>query len=151
MAAWLIAGSCGNTQVNQQQEKIQTMAPEEITEFVVNEEIHNFGTLTAGEIVIFSFVLTNTGQNPLILKNLERDCECIRIRFNGKPVLPGEKGMIEVEWDTSGMTGKQYQPVAMEMNTKERKYTLGVVAEVQHKNMDRTYENLVTRVTLNNF
>ncbi len=139
VAVWMVISGCGNTQDSNREEKIQNSVPQEITEFEFNEEIHNFGTLTAGEVVIFSFVATNTGQNPLVISTIESDCGCIQTRFNGQPVLPGEKGIIEVEWNTSGLIGRQYQPLMIEMNTKDTNFNIAVVADVQNKDVEFTY------------
>jgi hypothetical protein len=111
-------------------------AKETVTEFEVNEEIHNFGKLNAGEIVIFSFVLKNKGKADLIIKKAEGDCGCITIKVDNKPVSPGKEKIIEVCFDTSGLFGKQYKPIEIEANTNEKIKTIAIVAEVKNEILD---------------
>jgi hypothetical protein len=111
-------------------------AKETTTEFEVNEEIHNFGTLNAGEIVIFSFVLKNTGKENLVVKKAEGDCGCITVTTDDKPVPPGGEKIIEVRLDTSGLYGRQYKSISVEANTKEKTKYLAVVAEVKNDMFD---------------
>ena len=40
-------------------------------EFAFNEEIHNFGLLQSGEVVVFTFVFTNTGNEKLKVTNVK--------------------------------------------------------------------------------
>ena len=57
-----------------------------ITKFEFNEEIHNFGPLQSGEILVYSFAFTNSGTSDLIIKNVETDCGCISTSYSEKPV-----------------------------------------------------------------
>jgi hypothetical protein len=111
-------------------------AKETVTEFEVNEEIHNFGLLNAGEIVIFSFVLKNTGRDDLLIKKAEGDCGCITVRTDNKPIAPGKEKIIEVSFDTSGLFGKQYKPIEIEANTSRKITILAIVAEVKNEILD---------------
>jgi hypothetical protein len=129
--AFLIFSCNGNK--NQNQTKNPEDSKEGVTEFVVNEEIHNFGKLNAGEIVIFSFILKNTGQKNLVIKNIESDCGCINVHSKNEPVAPDGEKVIEVEFDTSGLFEKQYKSIRLEVNTKEKIKYLAIVAEVKNE------------------
>ncbi|MBN1820976.1 MAG: DUF1573 domain-containing protein [Prolixibacteraceae bacterium] len=112
---------------------------EGLTEFEFNKEIHNFGELISGEVVIYSFKLKNTGNNTLLIKNTECDCNCIKARCPEKSLQSGETGIIEVEFDTAGLFGKQYKSVAVEMNTKEKTIYLAVIADVKNDQLEINY------------
>ena len=77
-----------------------------ITEFVVNEEIHNFGEIISGEVLMYSFTLKNTGSDTLKINNIDEGCGCIEVETNNVPVSPGEEGSINVTFDSSGLYEK---------------------------------------------
>lgn len=112
---------------------------EAATEFEVNEEIHNFGVLNAGERISFSFVLKNIGKEDLIIKSVEGDCGCVIAHFNSEPAEPGSTAIIEVEFDSAGLFGKQFKSVAVETNTIEKIKYLAVVAEVKNEILQINY------------
>jgi hypothetical protein len=101
--------------------------------FEFNEELHNFGTLVAGENVSFSFVLKNTGATNLLIKGVESDCGCISVKFDSTPVGPGKTTIVEIGFNSSGLFGRQYKPVAVEMNSVEKIKYIAVVADVKNE------------------
>ena len=105
------------------------------TQFEFQEEMHNFGELEAGEIVIFTFVFTNTGGNNLVIENIETDCGCIRASIPEEPVKPGENGLIEVEFDSSGLWGRQLKSITVQANTEKTKQ-LVIFAEVNNEQLN---------------
>ena len=109
-----------------------------ITEFVFNEEMHNFGSLQAGEIVVCTFVVINTGNKMLTIKDVVTDCGCVNVRFPKEPILKGNTGLIEVEFDTSGLFGRQFKTIEVHANTKKPKQ-LAIFAEVQNEQLEIKY------------
>lgn len=77
----------------------------------VNEEIHNFGTLKAGEIVVYSFQFENNGGNKLAIKKIDSGCSCLEIKADKMSLNPGETGNLKVIFNTAGLHGEQFQPV----------------------------------------
>lgn len=131
--------SCTGKEKSSHREINKEVAAEGITKFEINEEIHNFGTLDAGEVVVFSFVLKNTGQNNLIIKNIETDCGCITVNYKKDPIKPGKQGIVEVRFDTTGLFGRQYKPIELEMNTEDKTKDLAVVADIKNKQIKINY------------
>ena len=129
----LFITSCGGRQKNTLEKPELPVSG--ITEFEVNKEMHNFGELEAGEIVIFNFIFKNTGNNNLIISNIEKDCGCLDIKFNSNPVPPGEKGIIEVFFDTSGLYGNEFKVIKVHSNIKEKTKELAITAEIKNKNL----------------
>ncbi len=101
------------------------------TEISFTETTHNFGELKAGEIVLYSFVFTNNGTNDFLIKKLHSDCGCVKTYFPKQDIKPGETGVIEVEFDTSGLVGREYKTIEVHGNTKELKH-LAIFAEVKN-------------------
>ena len=109
-----------------------------ITESEFNEEMHNFGPLQSGEILVYTFIFTNTGDIDLIIDNVETDCGCIHAKFSKDPIKPGKTGFIEVEFDSSGLFGKQFKTIEVHANTKKPKQ-LAIFAEVKNEQLEIKY------------
>ncbi|QGY45440.1 DUF1573 domain-containing protein [Maribellus comscasis] len=128
--------SCGNR--NEQKSKATQQETNVITEFEFSKEMHNFGSLQAGEIVVFTFEFKNSGENNLLIQKVETDCGCMRAEFSKENVLPGESGIIEVEFDSSGLWGKQFKTIEVYANTKKPKQ-LAIFAEVLNEEIEIKY------------
>lgn len=64
---------------------------------------HNFGKVSADELLPCEFRFTNVGRYPVMVEELGRSCRCLIMdRFN-RLVLPGESGSIKINLDTTGM------------------------------------------------
>jgi len=105
------------------------------TQFEFQDEMHNFGKLEAGEILVYTFVFTNTGEHDLLIENIETDCGCIRATIPEKPVKPEGKGLIEVEFDSAGLWGRQLKSITVQANTEKTKQ-LVIFAEVNNKQLN---------------
>ncbi len=108
------------------------------TEIKFDEEIHDFGTLTSGEIVVSAFVFTNSGEHNLIITNVESGCGCVHVNFSKETVKPGERGLIEVEFNSSGMFGKQFKTIEIYANFKEPKH-LAIFAAIKNEELEIKY------------
>ncbi len=108
------------------------------TKIEFNEEIHDFGILESGEIVVFTFVFTNIGKHNLKINTIETDCGCIHAKYPETPIKPNETGLIEIEFDSSGMFGKQFKSIEIDANCEEPKH-LAIFAVVKNENLEIIY------------
>lgn len=129
--------SCSSSK-SEKQEQPKVEKTGQTTEFEFQKEMHNFGTLQAGEIVMFSFLFTNTGKNNLWINNVDTGCGCMSAEFPEKPLKPGEKGEITVEFDSSGLFGKQMKTITVEANVPKPKH-LAIFAEVNNEQLEIKY------------
>jgi hypothetical protein len=106
-----------------------------VTTITFDEEMHNFGQLQAGEMVVYTFVFTNTGKNDLQIDTTETDCGCVQVNVPEPTVKPGQKGRIEVEFDSSGLFGRQLKTIEIHANCKEPKQ-LVIFAEVKNEQIE---------------
>lgn len=95
-------------------------------------EMHDFGKIKSGEILTFSFVFKNTGETDLIISNTETDCGCVHANIRENTVKPGEKGLVEVEFNSAGLYGKQLKTLEIQSNSKEPKHLI-IFAEVENE------------------
>ena len=104
----------------------------QITQIEFDTEMHDFGRVKSGEILTYSFVYSNRGEANLIISKAEADCGCMKVTVPTEQVKPGEKGIIEVEFNSSGMIGKQLKTIEIQSNSKEPKHLI-IFAEVENE------------------
>lgn len=101
--------------------------------FTFEKDIHDFGSMIAGEKVSYSFKFTNTGDAPLIISNAKGSCGCTVPNWPKQPIAVGETGTIDVTFNSAGRSGKQTKTVTLTANTnpsnKQIKITSEVIAE----------------------
>jgi len=88
---------------------------------VFDREIHNFGTLKAGEIVSYAFVFRNEGGVPFNILKAEKSCGCIDIKYSTSKISHGEYSAVEVILNTTGEWGNLIKEVTIETSEGERK------------------------------
>jgi|GEM_PF-237873 len=101
---------------------------------VFNEYEHDFGKITAGEKVAYIFTFENKGTGPLVISSAITSCGCTVSRYDRKPVLPGEKGTVEVVFDSSGRNGKQTKTITIKSNASKPVVLLKISGEITNNN-----------------
>jgi hypothetical protein len=95
------------------------------------KEVHHFGSVGKGEKLTHTFRFKNTGKTGLLISSMSPSCECITAKGPLVPLAPGEKGEIEVTFDTKGLKGKQFQTIMITTNGVPMVKELTVTAEVK--------------------
>lgn len=78
------------------------------------------------------FKFTNTGTEPLIIKNAQGSCGCTTPDWPQKPILPGETAEIKVKYDTNRI-GKFSKRVTLTTNADPDTKVLTITGEVLKK------------------
>src|ERR1035437_2189243 len=104
-----------------------------IAKFVISEEIHNFGSLKAGEVVSFTFVFKNEGTKTLTITDIDSGCGCTEVKIANKSVEPGQEGRIEVIYNSAGEVGKQLKTITITSNAEKTKVQLFIRANVTNE------------------
>lgn len=78
---------------------------------------HNFGTITDGEKVSYSFKFKNTGKTDLVISNVVASCGCTVPSFPKEPIAPGETEFINVQFDSKGRSGNFTKEITVYSNT----------------------------------
>lgn len=76
------------------------------------------GKVEEGAVLIDSFLVTNTGSRPYIIKDVKATCDCTVLRRPNYPLMPGETAAIRVEFDTRGKIGRSTPGVVIYDNTR---------------------------------
>ncbi len=61
----------------------------------------DYGTVKKGSDGNRTFVFTNTGNAPIIINEVTSSCGCTIPKKPLKPIMPGEKGKIQVHYNTN--------------------------------------------------
>jgi hypothetical protein len=92
------------------------VAPAQTAEFSFSKKILKFESIREGTALSFEYPFTNIGSVPLIISDYHVQCSCTRVTYPKEPVLPGESGMIRVEFDSAGKIGWQYRTILLYAN-----------------------------------
>lgn len=78
---------------------------------------HDFGNIVQGDKVEHTFSFTNTGNEPLIITNVQVSCGCTTPKgWPRDPIPPGASGEITVSFNSAGKMGIQNKPVTLVTN-----------------------------------
>lgn len=86
------------------------------TSVQIIDSVFDFGKVTDGEVVEFSFRFKNTGNNPLIIENAAASCGCTVPEKPEAPIKPGETGYIKVKFNSEGRVGQAHKTVTVTSN-----------------------------------
>jgi hypothetical protein len=78
---------------------------------------HDFGEIAQGDKVEHTYKFKNTGNEPLIITNVQVTCGCTTPKgWARDPVGPGQSGELTVAFNTAGKFGKQNKVVTIVSN-----------------------------------
>ncbi len=81
-----------------------------------NELKHDFGRITQGEKVSYSFVFKNTGGSDLVISSAQGSCGCTVPTYPKEPVKPGQEAKIDVVFNSEGKSGLVEKTVTLVTN-----------------------------------
>ena len=94
------------------------------------ESTFDFGTIDAGEKVSHTYKFTNSGNEPLVIKDAKGSCGCTVPKWPKEPIAPGATGEILVEYNSKGKKGKETKRVTITANTSPAQTFLTITGEV---------------------
>ncbi|MBP9925309.1 MAG: DUF1573 domain-containing protein [Cyclobacteriaceae bacterium] len=95
---------------------------------------HDFGDIVQGDKVDYTFKFTNTGNQPLVLTNVEVTCGCTTPKgWPRDPVMPGGKGELTIAFNSVGKFGKQNKVVTVTSNSVGSSNQVMITANVLEK------------------
>lgn len=88
-------------------------------EFSFLAKNHDFTDVNEGQIITHDFEFVNIGDKPLIITGYNVACTCTKITFPSQPVLPNQKGIVHLSFDTKGKFGYQNRKIEILSNSKK--------------------------------
>ena len=95
-----------------------------------DSDMHDFGRLSAGENISYSFHFRNTGNADLIISNTSATCGCTVADYPKGRIAPGGEGYVTVTFKSAGKAGQQYQEVTIVSNAQPATSRLKILAQV---------------------
>ena len=95
-----------------------------------DNELHDFGRISQGESITYSFHFVNKGKSDLIISGCSATCGFTVADYPRKRIAPGDDGYVTVTFNSQGKTGQQYQEVTVSSNAQPSKNVLKIVAQV---------------------
>ena len=75
-------------------------------QITANESVYQFGSVLEGVVVTHTFVLTNAGDETLVITSVHTSCGCTTIDLAKKNLAPGESVNLDAILDTVGFGGR---------------------------------------------
>ncbi len=89
---------------------------------------YDFGTIKRGPTAFHKFEFTNVGTEPIIVSEVTPSCGCTNVDWSRNPVLPGQKGYIQLSLKTEEQHGVFNKEVYIRSNAfvpnGEKRYTI---------------------------
>ena len=95
-----------------------------------NEEKHDFGKITQGQKVSYSFIFKNTGGSELVISSAQGSCGCTVPTYPKEPVKAGQEGKIDVVFDSSGKSGLVQKTVTLVTNCNPSSKILTIISTI---------------------
>ena len=89
----------------------------------------DYGTIEQHGEPLRTVSFTNTGKEPLVIKNCKGSCGCTVPVWPKEPIMPGETGEIEIRYATNRL-GKINKTVKVTTNEGTDPHVLKVIGEV---------------------
>lgn len=94
----------------------------------------DFGEIVAGEKVEHTFKFSNTGNEPLVITNVQVTCGCTTPKgWPRDPIAPGKKAELVVQFNSAGKIGRQNKVVTVISNAVEGPKQVTFTATVLEK------------------
>jgi hypothetical protein len=92
----------------------------------------DFGNKKEGEVLTHKFRFENVGDEPLRIARVRTSCGCAAAMLSKNELNPGEKGEIEVKFNTRGYYGEQNKFIYVESNDPTKSMTqLMITASIE--------------------
>lgn len=98
-----------------------------------DDENYNFGKITQGEKVAYSYKFKNVGKSPLIILNATATCGCTVPEVPKEPIKPGDEGEIKVVFDSNGKSGMQDKVITVTSNAEPSVASLHLTGEIKEQ------------------
>lgn len=82
------------------------------------------GTITEGEKIEIIYRFKNTGEKPLIIKDVRPSCGCTVAEKPIEPIAPGKEGSIKALFDSQNRPGPTHKTITVISNTDPESYAL---------------------------
>ena len=97
-----------------------------------DKDMHDFGRISQGESISYSFHFRNTGNADLVISGCSATCGCTVADYPRGRIAPGKDGYVTVSFNSQGKIGQQYQEVTVNSNAQPGRNILKITAQVAY-------------------
>ena len=94
---------------------------------------HDFGNVPEGTMATHEFKFKNTGNQPVIIANVQASCGCTTPDWTKTPILPGKMGVVKAMYSSAGRPGVFNKTVTVTSNAAETSKVLSIKGTVLTK------------------
>jgi len=103
------------------------------TKMEIAETKYNFGKMKEGDKAQHNYIVKNTGDQPLMIANVQTSCGCTAPSFPKEPILPGKEAIITLEFNSAGKSGHVLKNALVIANSDNSPFSIGFEADVEKK------------------
>ncbi|MEM9389919.1 MAG: DUF1573 domain-containing protein [Bacteroidota bacterium] len=118
------------------QEAATTEASMQGAVITFEEDKFDFGDIYQGDKVEHIFKFENTGNEALIITNVQTTCGCTAPNWPRDPVAPGQEAEIKVVFNSAGKMGIQNKVITIVSNATNPMNRVSIVTNVLPKKND---------------
>lgn len=107
---------------------VQTSSTNTFTEVSIDNVVMDLGRFPMSEKQESGFVLTNTGNNLLVIQDITTSCGCTKVEYSKEPIRPGGTLKVKVIYEAE-QKGYVNKSVKVYCNTKDSPVRLTVKGE----------------------
>ena len=106
----------------------------------------DYGEIKKGSDPLRKAIFTNTGTEPLIIKSARGSCGCTVPTWPKEPIMPGERGVIEIRYDTQriGPINKSVTVTTNESEQESRISLKGNISADEEQTLPKNEGNILT-------
>lgn len=87
------------------------------TKVSFKDSSRHYYPIPQGKDLNVTYFYTNTGENPLVISEVQSSCGCAKVKFTDRPLEPGGEGNIEIAYDSYKNIGYSQVFITVIMNT----------------------------------
>ena len=89
-----------------------------MTTVAIVDSVRHYYPVLTGQVITLSYELENTGDQPLIIRDIQPSCGCIEPQLDSKMVLPGKKIRLLFKYESAKNIGYVQQVIRVHGNIK---------------------------------
>ena len=108
-------------------------------ELKFEKETHDFGTIAEGTQATYEFKVTNVGNQPVVIANVQPSCGCTTPDWTKEPIMPGKSGVIKTVYNSAGRPGPFHKSISITSNSIKPNAVIFIKGEVGPKDLKTSY------------
>jgi hypothetical protein len=126
----------------QRTQENQTPKENEYTNMTFKQKEHDFGNIPSSKSISTLFKFSNSGENPLLIKEVTTSCGCTVPEWSKGLIEPNENGEIKIVYDAK-YPGRFNKTITVIYNGKDSPLKLTIKGEVLYPEEKKSTSNKI--------